>query len=149
MTNLTQRIQAFLAAHNTLALATVDAAGRPHACALFYAAGDDLTLYFLSEAKTLHAQHIGEAAHVAATVEANHQDWKSIHGLQLHGRAEPCVGADVEQARAIYAARYPFIAAAETLAAPLARARYYKITPAWMRLIDNTLGFGHKEEWRR
>jgi uncharacterized protein YhbP (UPF0306 family) len=25
----------------------------------------------------------------------------------------------------------------------------WRIEPAWMRLIDNRRGFGHKEEWTR
>ncbi len=140
---------AFLTAHNTLALATAGPDGTPHAAAVFYAVDDDLTLYFLSEPKTLHAQHIGAGARVAATIEENNQDWKSIQGLQLHGWAAPCAGEEEEHARAVYAARFPFVARAETLAGPLSRARYYQITPTWMRLIDNTLGFGHKEEWWR
>ncbi len=137
----------FLSTHNTLTLATVGPDGRPHAAAVFYAVADDLTLYFLSEPKTLHAQHIGAGAMVAATIEENNQDWKSIQGLQLHGWAEPCAGPDEEAARQVYAARFPFIVAAATLASPLSRARYYKLAPTWMRLIDNRRGFGFKEEW--
>ncbi|MBX7234115.1 MAG: pyridoxamine 5'-phosphate oxidase family protein [Caldilineales bacterium] len=142
----------FLTSHNTLSLATAGPDGTPHAAAVFYAVADDLTLYFLSEPKTLHAQHIGAGARVAGTIEANDQDWKSIRGLQLHGWAEPCSGIEEERARAVYAARFPFVARASdvsiaTLAGPLSRARYYKLTPTWIRLIDNTLGFGHKEEW--
>lgn len=145
----------FLSAHNTLTLAAIGPDGAPHAAAVFYAVADDLTLYFLSDPKTLHAQHIGAGAAVAAAIEENNQDWKSIRGLQLHGFAAPCAGTDEEDlARAVYAARFPFVARASdvlsaTLAGPLSRARYYQITPTWMRLIDNTLGFGHKEEWWR
>lgn len=150
MADLTQRLRAFLAAHNTLTLATVNAEGLPHACALFYAAGPDLTLYFPSDPKTAHARHLKDGAHIAATVEANNQDWKTIRGLQLHGFAGPCSEPDEEEtARQVYAARYPFVAAAETLAGPLLNARYYKIVPSWLRLIDNRRGFGHKEEWSR
>jgi uncharacterized protein len=149
LSSLTQTIHNFLATHNTLSLAMTGAEGQPHACALFYAAGLDLTLYFLSDPKTDHARFIEAGAQVAATIEANNQDWNSICGLQLHGFASPCREADEKKtARAIYAARYPFVAKAETLAAPLARACYYRITPSWIRLIDNTRGFGHKEEWR-
>ncbi len=136
-----------LSSHNTLSLATTGPDGAPHAAAVFFAVDDDLTLYFLSEPKTMHAQHIGDGATVAATIEENNQDWKSIRGLQLHGWAEPCSGIEEERARTVYAARFPFVARAETLAGPLSRVRYYKLTPTWIRLIDNTLGFGHKEEW--
>lgn len=137
----------FLAAHNTLCLATVGPEGRPHAAAVFYAAGPDLTLYFLSDPTTRHAQHIGTGAWVAATIEANNQDWRSIRGLQIHGLAAPCAGDEVIVARRIYGERFPFIASAQTLAVALARARYYRLVPSWIRLIDNTRGFGHKEEW--
>jgi len=141
------RIGAFLAAHNTLTLATVGADGQAHACAVFYAAGPDLALYFLSEPKTLHARHIGEGPlMIAATIEDNNQDWISIRGLQIHGLARPCTGEDADNARTLYAARYPFVGGVQTLAGPLARARFYQITPSWFRLIDNTLGFGHNEE---
>lgn len=150
MSPLTATIHAFLTRHNTLSLAMIGTEGQPHACALFYVAGPDLTLYFLSDPKTDHARFIEDGAPVAATIEANNQDWKSISGLQLHGFAKPCSEADEKKtAKDIYAARYPFVAKAGTLAAPLARARYYQITPSWIRLIDNTRGFGHKDEWWR
>lgn len=146
LSSMHARIGAFLAAHNTLTLATVGADGQAHACAVFYAAGPDLALYFLSEPKTLHARHIGEEAMIAATIEENNQDWTSIRGLQIHGLARPCNGAEADNARTLYAIRYPFVGRVQTLAGPLARARFYQITPFWFRLIDNTLGFGHKEE---
>lgn len=143
------RLVDFLAAHNTLCLATVGPEGQPHAAAVFYAAGPDLTLYFLSDPATLHARHIGAGARVAATIEANNQDWRSIRGLQIHGLAAPCTEEEAVIARRVYAERFPFIAHAGTLTAALARARYYRLTPTWIRLIDNTRGFGHKEEWGR
>jgi uncharacterized protein YhbP (UPF0306 family) len=139
----------FLTAHNTLTLATVGPEGRPHACALFYAVGPGPTLYFLSDPATVHAQHIGEGAQIAAAIQQDGQAWQEIRGLQLHGFAAPCLTADEKAgAHKIYAARFPFVATASRLAEALTRARYYKITPSWMRLIDNTRGFGHKTEWR-
>ncbi|NOX62085.1 MAG: pyridoxamine 5'-phosphate oxidase [Chloroflexi bacterium] len=143
-----EHIHAFLQAHNTLTLATVAADGRPHACALFYAADESLTLYFLSDPNTAHAQHIGQGAVVAAAIEENNQDWRTIRGLQLHGFARPCrAGEETQTARAVYMARFPFIGRAETLAGPLMRARYYRIVLSWIRFIDNTRGFGFKEEF--
>ncbi|NOZ48419.1 MAG: pyridoxamine 5'-phosphate oxidase [Chloroflexi bacterium] len=144
------RFYPFLDAHNTLSLATVDEDGRPHACALFYVCGPDLTLYFLSDPTTAHAHHLQNGARVAVTVENNNQDWKQIRGLQMHGIAFPCSEPDEEEiARELYQSRFPTVATAEMLAGPLGRARYYKILPTWLRLIDNRKGFGHKEEWRR
>ena len=31
---------------------------------------------------------------------------------------------------------------------PLAQARFWVLRPKWIRLIDNTVRFGFKEEWR-
>ena len=144
------RILSFLAAHNTLTLATISADGHPHACALFYAVGPGPTLYFLSDPGAEHARHIGDGNQIAATIQQDGQAWQEIRGLQLRGYAAPCITAsDQAAAREIYAARFPFVATASRLAEALARARYYKITPSWIRLIDNTLRFGHKEEWWR
>ncbi len=60
--DLKSRLQAFLAQHNTMTLATVDAAGAPHAAAVFYAADDALNLYFLSSPNSRHSQQSGSAA---------------------------------------------------------------------------------------
>ncbi len=144
-----ERFRAFLQAHNTLSLATIDDRGRPHACALFYAYGPDLTLYFLSDPRTAHARHLKDGAPIAATIENNNQQWQSIQGLQLHGIAYPCSEPFEEEiARELYMERFPFVAGASRLATALARARFYKIIPTWLRLIDNSQGFGHKEEWQ-
>jgi uncharacterized protein YhbP (UPF0306 family) len=144
------RIQQFLEEHNTLSLATVDEEGAPSICSLFYAFGPDLTLYFLSDPKTAHGQQLKDGAVVAVSIAQDNQNWQTIQGLQLRGVAGPCSEPDEEEiARELYAQRFPFIAKVELLVGPLARARYYKIVPTWIRLIDNRRGFGHKEEWRR
>ncbi len=142
------RFFSFLTAHNTLALATTAADGQPYACALFYAVGPGPTLYFLSDPSTEHAQHIGDGTQIAATIQQDGQAWQEIQGLQLQGFAALCITASEEAtARESYAARFPFVATVSRLAEALTHARYYKITPSWMRLIDNSRGFAHKEEW--
>lgn len=138
-----QQLLDFLADHTTLTLATVGPDGLPHAAALFYAFDDDLNLIFLSDPSTRHARHIGARAPVAVTIQADGQAWQHITGLQLHGVATL---AD-ETARIRYLARYPFIARSEALARALKNVQFYSITPHWIRLIDNRLGFGHKQEW--
>ena len=147
---LRERLYIFLSEHNTMTLATVADTATPHACALFYAADAEMNLYFLSEPKTLHALHIGDGAAVAITVEQNNQSWTGIRGLQLSAFAQPCTEASLmERARQVYSRRFPFVGKVETLSGPLSRARYYCVTPDWIRFIDNTQGFGHKEEWIR
>ena len=148
-----EKIGEFLAAHTTVTLATVGPDGEPAAAAVFYAHDDTLTLYFLSEEKTLHSQNILTNIGVAGTIQADHQDWRIIRGLQLRGRAELVPASLWAHAVAVYGRKFAFVGTSLTgakgaaaLAGPLARARLWQLTPIWFRLVDNTVRFGHKEE---
>jgi uncharacterized protein YhbP (UPF0306 family) len=85
---------------------------------------------------------------VTGTVQRDDQQWDQIQGVQLRGRCRRLDGVDLEQAWALYAARYSFVASGnDVLAAAVAKIALWSLEPDWMRLIDNRLGFGHKEEW--
>jgi uncharacterized protein YhbP (UPF0306 family) len=147
------RIAEFLSAHTTLTLATVGSDLAPAAAAVFYAHDDDLALYFLSEEKTLHVQNILARPDVAGTIQSDHQDWRSIRGLQLFGRVERVPAQLTPAAAAIYGRKFAFVAALlagsggpAVLSGPLTRARFWRLTPMWFRLTDNAVRFGHKEE---
>lgn len=145
------RILAYLAAHNTLTLAT-EHDGKPWANALFYA-NEAFTLYFVSDPKTRHAGHLKNNPHVAATIQDDQRDWRAIQGVQLEGACQEITNP-VEAARAltVYASKYPFVGdllrAPKEIGSAMAKARFHKLTPTWIRLIDNTRGFGFKEEIR-
>lgn len=145
---LKARIKQFLAAHTTLTLATVAEDGRPQAAPLFFAEMDDLSLIFISETKVRHSRNIGRDRRVAATIYADGQQWQSIRGVQLEGECVALSGPAADQARAVYLAKYPFIKSDKLLAAMIHFVTFYKISPAWLRLVDNSQGFGHKEELR-
>ena len=142
----TTRIKLFLAAHTTLTLATITEDGRPQAASLFFAEMADLSLIFISEQKTLHSLNIKRNKQVAATIYVDGQEWQSIKGIQLEGICMALVGQEARAARAVYLAKYPFIARNRFLAMMLKIVTFYKIVPTWIRLIDNSRGFGHKEE---
>ena len=146
-----ERILAFLAAHNTLTLATSHE-NRPWASAVFYA-NEGLTLYFVSDPKTRHAEHLQQNANVAGTIQDEQNDWRRIQGIQLEGHCEEITNPiEAVKASAVYAAKFPFIDnlihAPKEIAAAMAKARWHKITVTWIRLIDNTRGMGFKEEIR-
>ena len=143
-----QRVRQFLAAHTTLTLATVAPNGQPQAAALFYAEQADLSLIFISEKKARHSANIARNPHVALTIQADGQTWQAIQGLQIEGTAAALAGQAARAAKTVYLAKFPIIAANPLLAAALNLVTFYRITPAWMRFINNTVGFGHKEEWR-
>jgi hypothetical protein len=149
------RIAAFLAGHTTLTLATVGPDGAPAAAAVFYAHDDALNLYFLTEERTQHGQGLLANPQVAGTVQDDGQDWRAIRGVQVAGRAAPVTGGELAHAAIVYSRKYAFVAGLlagssgpGVLVGPLAKARFWVLRPAWFRLIDNTVRFGFKEEWR-
>ena len=120
---------------------------------MFYAHDAYLGLYFLSEEKTVHAQNMLAKPQVAGTIQEEGQDWRSIRGLQVQGEALLVPATRQAQAAAIYGRKFAFVsgllAGAEVpgvLAGPLARARFWRLRPSWLRLVDNTVRFGFKEE---
>lgn len=154
-TDLKSRVQDFLAQHNTMTLATVDADGAPQAAAVFYAADDALDLFFLSSPNSRHSVNLSHQPRVAASIQADNQAWQAIQGLQIEGTARMVEGlAEMAHAVRAYAGRYDFLrglldgvdGGPAALRGPLASSRFFVLRPVWMRLIDNTQGFGHKEE---
>ena len=150
---LRDRIADFLAAHTTMALATVDATGMPCAAAVFYAPDADLNLVLLSEEWSEHGRNLRARGWAAGTIQADGQDWRQIRGLQVRGRVEPVPSGGLIHAAAVYGKRFAFVGALlagsggpGVLAGPLARARFWVLRPAWFRLVDNTVRFGFKEE---
>ncbi len=147
-----QRIDAWLAAHHVMTLATTGADG-PWAAAVFYALDDDGTLLFLSAPKSRHCMDLALDARCAATVQDQPGDWMAIRGLQMSGRVEPIAANGVAAARARYARRFPFMRAGASLPLALAQAldkvHWFRFVPTRWRLVDNSLGFGHRDEIER
>jgi len=137
-----------LAECRTACLATVDEHGIPHAANIQYAHDDSLRLYFVSSEDAAHSLHIKANPAVAITVY-HHDDSlpENLHGLQLHARAEPIIDeATRNRAMTLYAARFPFISEVPALRAAVEQQTFYRLTPTWLRLIDNRRGFGWKIE---
>lgn len=153
-----ERLWAFLQAHNTMTVATVGPAGEPQAAAVFYAADRNLNLYFLSSPNSRHSQNLLREPRVAATIQADGQQWQEIQGLQIEGSACPVEGSrQIIHAWRVYAGRFPFLKGLvdgavnripQVLRGPVANSRFYVLEPNWIRLIDNRQAFGYKIEWR-
>lgn len=152
---ISQPLRDFIAAQNTLTLATTNADGAPHACDVYYVADDTPTFYFLSDPKTRHIENVLRDARVSATIHGAARGWQDIRGAQIVGAATR-VSDLGERARAfaLYLARYAFIREwlprVEMLGnahATFGTVELYKIAPRWLRWIDNTQKFGHKEEY--
>lgn len=146
--NFSQRIDAFLAAHHVVSLATLGASG-PHATSLFYAC-DGLALVWLSEPDTRHSLEIEADPRVAATVAPDYSDFVAIKGMQIAGTARRITAVDERMRHlAQLEARYPFLgqmaAGPPELRQAYARTAVYRLQPAHIVLIDNSKGFSHKE----
>lgn len=150
-TSLHQRIGAYLASLTTITLATVDASGTPCAAAVYYAHDEHLNLYFLSTRSTVHCRNLLANPKVAGTVYAEHQEWKTLKGIQLRGVAVPVELLAFPHAATLYTSKYPFVSLvtrgspAEILKA-MAATTIWMLTPSWIRMTDNAQGFGFKEE---
>lgn len=116
---------------------------------LFYANDDSCQLYFVSIVTTLQCQHIEGNPQVSVSISGEVADWREIKGLQLDGVAgvvsEPGRDGVIE----MYLTKFPSLKKlhqAYEILKPLRESRFYRISPKWIRLIDNSKGFGHKDE---
>ena len=145
--DLRHRVLAFLGEHHVMTLATHGADG-PWAAAVFYA-HDGLSLYFLSAPNTRHAQNLAADPRVAATIQRDYDDWPGIRGLQLDGTVREVAREDEARVRALYQQRYPLIGGGagvpRKILEALDKIRWYAFVPEDIYLIDNRLGFAHRE----
>lgn len=126
----------FLQKHHVLTLATVSQEGMPYCSNAFYCYDKARNLIiFTSDLSTRHAQQMERNPHVAASVVLETKIVGRVQGLQLCGTA---VRAD-EAAKRAYLKRFPYAALAELT--------LWAIEPDFMKLTDNTLGFGKKLIW--
>jgi uncharacterized protein YhbP (UPF0306 family) len=136
-----------LADYTTVTLAYVDEHGAPQACAVFYALTGDGALVFVSARSTRHGRALAADGRLAFTAQAEGQQWATISGVQGRGTCTPLTGAARDAAFSSYAERFPFVTEDQRLGAALAGADLWELRPTWLRLIDNSQGFGHKQEW--
>jgi uncharacterized protein YhbP (UPF0306 family) len=143
---LRHEMYTFLARHNVLNLAYHDEQGMG-ACAVWFAVTGDLTCYFLSALSTRHGKALANGAEVAFTVQQDEQHWRSIQGVQGTGWCQRVPTEQRDAAWQAYSSRFPFVLEPfRSIAAALDAVTLWSITPRWLRLIDNTKGFGHKDE---
>lgn len=155
MESIPDYVRQYLEAHSTLSLATTDGTGS-WAASLFYATDARLNFYFVSDTESRHCLDISADERVAATINDDCADWNAIVGVQFNGNAGPVPPAERVRIEKLYLTK--FHAIRELIEAPesdqekiiserLKAAQFYRITPQWLRYIDNSRAFGHKEEF--
>lgn len=147
-------IREMLASVTTMSLSTCRD-GRPWAATVFFASDPEFGLYFVSDSRTRHAEDIAAGSAVAATITPECTHWHDVRGLQLEGRAEVLDGIARLAGLKCFLGRFPDVRALferpqgddeQTIAERLRSANLYCLRPSRIRLIDNSRGFGFREE---
>lgn len=134
-----EKIRRFLARHHVLTLATVDGQGEAWCSNAFYALDRQRALLVIaSNGETAHAAHMKAHCKVAASVVLETRIVGRVQGCQIRGTARQ---AD-DEARRCYLRRFPYAAA-------MSDAEFWAIGIDYVKLTDNTLGFGKKLIWQR
>ena len=143
-----ERALGYLRDHHVATLAS-HGSGFPWASAVFYVS-DGFTLFFLSSPTSRHCLNLGENSHVAATIQEDYDDWPKIKGIQLEGLACEISGAEERAARKLYGDKFPIVGklaqAPAFIVKAMAKVRWYRIVPSRLYFIDNSAGFGHRDE---
>ena len=91
-------------------LATAGSQG-PHASPVFFAADDELVLYFVSERTTRHARGLTVDGRMSGAVFLDPPVYgEQLQGVQLHGVASEVLPEGRSRALAVYRRRYPAFA---------------------------------------
>jgi uncharacterized protein YhbP (UPF0306 family) len=145
---LPPQVADYLARHHVMTLATQGAEG-PWAAAVFYAA-DGASLVFLSAPNTRHCRNLAHDSRCAATIQEDYREWPEIKGIQLEGRVIELQGDEEKRAQSLYGEKFPVVGPLAKLppaiVKALAKVRWYRLVPEHLHFIDNSQGFGHREE---
>ena len=131
-----KRIVDFIKRHHVLNLDTVSGSGKPYCAACFYAYDKERNrLIFTSDDSTRHAQEMLRNKSVACAITLETRIVGKVQGAQICGIAE----RGDEKDKMVYIKRFPYAAVA-----PL---NIWAVEPTFIKLTDNTLGFGKKLIW--
>ena len=133
-----KKIERFIARHHVLTLATATIEGAPYCCNCFYAYDKASAAFiFTSDPATRHVQMMAENERVAASIVLETRIVGKVQGLQITGHAKQATEAD----RMTYIKSFPYAAVADL--------HLWRLEADFLKLTDNTLGFGKKLIWQR
>lgn len=147
MSNRRDQVLDYLASHHVMTLASSSPQG-PWAAAVFYV-NSGFTLTFLSSQRSRHAGDLAADPRGAAAIHEDYSDWPDIKGIQLEGKVRMLSGSDRLEAVARYAKKFPVVRpdrAPELIRAALERVAWYQLVPERCFFVDNSQGFGHRDE---
>ena len=133
-----KKIEKFISSHHVLTLAISTTDGQPYCCNIFYAYNkQEGAFIFTSDDHTHHAQMMSNNPRVAASIVLETRIVGKVQGLQITGEVKRAVDGD----KALYIKRFPYAAVADL--------QLWRLEADFMKLTDNTLGFGKKLIWQK
>jgi uncharacterized protein YhbP (UPF0306 family) len=140
-------IAAMLGEETTLSLATTGEGGEAWVTPLFYLAGKELSLFWLSSESSLHSLNLKRTPRAAVTVHSSAEYWKQIRGVQMRGSVGKITEPKLRAARIeAYCERFQL---GRGFRLVLRQSALYEFTPEFIRYLDNSQGFGFKFELTR
>ena len=152
--DLLQRIELFLNKHHTISIATM-AKQELWSASVFYVSDKELNIYFISFDQSKHIQGISQNRRVSATINQDVSDWMQIKGLQLQGVAYKVPEQHRKDILNAYRKKFdsinrllelPETDDEKKIAIQFNSISLFSFNPNWIRLLDNSLSFGSKEE---
>lgn len=146
-TKLRKLIEEYLEEAKMMQLATaID--NQPWVCNVWFAADDDLNIYWFSSATRRHSDEVMKNQKVAAAMVLPHTPKDPPRGLQLQGVAEMLTKQkDIDKAISVYKDRiFPRETINELMANSQKPHTFYRITPKQFVLFD-AVNFG--DNWRQ
>ena len=133
-----KKIEKFISSRHVLTLATSTTDGHPYCCNIFYAYNkQEGAFIFTSDDHTHHAQMMSNNPRVAASIVLETRIVGKVQGLQITGEVKRAADGD----KALYIKRFPYAAVADL--------QLWRLEADFMKLTDNTLGFGKKLIWQK
>ena len=134
-----KRIIDFIQEHHLLTLST-SKENIPYSSNMFYVYNkENNSLIFSSDIKTKHAKDFIENSNVAASIALETKDVKKIQGVQLLGTITELKVEDLNNATKQYLKEFPY---AEKM-----KLHLWQMKLTFIKMTDNTLGFGEKLIW--
>ncbi len=133
-----KKITKFIGRHHVMTLATTTKDGAPYCSNAFYSFDAERgVLVFASNHETKHVDMMIQNPNVAASIVLESRVVGKLQGVQITGVVREANDID----RTCYIAAFPYAAVA-----PLT---LWQLEIEYIKLTDNTLGFGKKLIWQR
>lgn len=137
-----KKILEFINKHHVLSLSMILPDHQLWACNAFYVFNEDsMSLYILSDVKTIHGNAMLTHSHVAGTISIAPKTVAKIQGIQFQAIASQLADHDATQAYSHYYRKFPF---ARMIKAPIWSLKLQRI-----KMTNNLMGFAHKTHWVR